>query len=63
MSVATEHQDRMAEWRLRANAYLSPCYDGVGRWCLSEVLATLRHTLSGAALWREAMEIEAEQSA
>lgn len=44
------------EWRERAAAYLRPTQPESDRWCLSEVLAALRHTLPGQALWNEARD-------
>ena len=42
------------EWRERADAYLRQTQPESDRWCLSEVLAMLRHSLNGQLLWNEA---------
>lgn len=44
------------EWRERSDAHLRLTAPEAGRWCLSEVLAALRHTLPGQALWNEARD-------
>lgn len=45
------------EWRGRADAYLSQTQHDASRWCLSEVLAMLRHTGGGQGLWNEARRL------